>query len=108
MRRASRPPAEEAGSARRASAAPTLAELRGLRHAEQLFDFFGLEFDPRIVQAYRLHLIERFGLETDLIDREHPMLAEQERLALYREALRRSHQVFTRSRGVDGGNSEHH
>lgn len=74
-----------------------LAALRRLENAEDFFAFFELSFDPKVVQVYRLHVLKRFALEMEIVDRAHPALAEPERIALYREALRRSHDVFVRS-----------
>ncbi len=82
-------------------AAPSLAELRELRQAEDFFAFFDLPFDPRVVRVYRLHVLKRFALEMDLIDRQHPALAEANRIALYREALSRSHDVFKKATAQD-------
>lgn len=102
MSRIAKPP-EPAPSTHAAtgSSARTLAELRRLDQAEDFFTFFELEFDHRVVQVYRLHVLKRFALEIDLIDREHPRLAEQDLLALYREALRRAHDLFARSTAQD-------
>jgi len=75
---------------------PTLAELRTLSGAEDYFDFFGLACDPAVLRVYRLHVLRRFALEMDLVDRQHPGLGEEERLGRYREALARAHQVFAR------------
>lgn len=78
-----------------------LAALRRLEKAEDFFAFFELPFDPRIVQVYRLHVLKRFALEIETIDRAQPAAAEPERIALYRAALRRSHDVFVRSTARD-------
>lgn len=78
-----------------------LAALRELRQAEDFFAFFDLPYEPRVVHVYRLHVLKRFALEMETIDRAHPMIGEPERLALYREALRRSHDVFARSTAQD-------
>lgn len=77
--------------------APTLSTLRQLVQAEEFFQFFGLPFEPRVVEVYRLHILKRFGLEVERIDREAPALDEPGRLALYREALGRAHDLFLRS-----------
>jgi nitrogenase-stabilizing/protective protein len=75
---------------------PTLAELRTLSDAEEYFEFFALPWDPAVLRVYRLHVLRRFALEMDLVDRQHPGLGEEERLGRYREALARAHQVFAR------------
>jgi nitrogenase-stabilizing/protective protein len=78
-------------------AAGGLAALRQLSAAEEFFEFFALPFEPRVVQVYRLHILRHFAQELERIDRTSPGLAEPERLALYREALRRAHDVFVHS-----------
>lgn len=75
----------------------TLLQLRSLAEAEDYFDFFALAYDPAVLAAYRLHVLRRFALEMELIDRQHPVAPEAERLALYRAALARAHDLFTRS-----------
>ncbi len=84
-----------------AAAAGDLAALRRLEAAEDFFAFFGVAYDARVLRVYRLHVLKRFALEMDVIDRAHPTAPEPERLALYREALRRSHDVFARSTAQD-------
>lgn len=74
-----------------------LETFRTLMVAEELFEFLGVACDPHVLAAFRLHVLRRFGLEMDLIDRQHPSLEEEARLALYREALVRAHEIFQRS-----------
>ncbi len=82
--------------ARGEAAVGRLEEFRKLMVAEELFEFLGVPCDPRVLRVYRLHVLRRFGLEMELIDREHPALREEARLALYGEALARAHDLFRR------------
>ncbi len=43
-------------------------DLAGLNSAEEFLDYFGIEFDARVVQVNRLHILQRF----------HDYLAKQE------------------------------
>ena len=36
------------------------AELAELESAEDFLDYFGIAFDPRVVQVNRLHILQRF------------------------------------------------
>jgi nitrogenase-stabilizing/protective protein len=74
-----------------------LETFRRLMVAEELFEFLGVAWDPRVLRTYRLHLLHRFALEMDLIDRQHPGLPEEARLEQYRQALVRAHALFQRS-----------
>lgn len=87
--------------ARPAALAGGLAALRQLSKAEDFFDFFALPYDPQLVQVYRLHVLKRFALEMERIDREQSELSEPERLDAYAAALRRSHDVFIHSTAQD-------
>lgn len=73
-----------------------LETFRSLMVAEELFEFLGVPYEPRVLRIYRLHVLRRFGLEMDLIDRQEPGLGEEDRLERYRQALLRAHQLFQR------------
>jgi hypothetical protein len=70
---------------------PRLADtLAVMERAEDLFDAFGVTFDPQVLAAYRLHILRRFGrtLEAqagiravDQPDRDGDRLAVSEALA---------------------------
>lgn len=76
---------------------PLLPELAGLDEAEQIFEALGVPYDPRILGAYRLHVLRRFGLCVEAFLAERPLATESERRAALRGALRESHEAFTRS-----------
>ncbi len=69
-------------------------DLETLESAEDFLCFFGVEYDPAIVQVNRLHILQRF----------HDYLAattlpddEAARRAVYREWLERAYQDFVES-----------
>lgn len=69
-------------------------DLETLESAEDFLNFFGLEYDPAIVQVNRLHILQRF----------HNYLAEaalpEEEAAkreVYRHKLERAYQDFVES-----------
>ncbi len=73
-----------------------LEELRSRMVAEDLFAFLGVAYDAEVLRRYRTHVLHRFALEADLVDRLHPSAPEEERLDLYRAALARAHALFRR------------
>jgi nitrogenase-stabilizing/protective protein len=75
----------------------TLQELRQLTECEDFFRLLGVPWDEAVLRVHRLHVLRRFALEMELIDRQEPTLAEQPRLLRYADALRRAHELFTRS-----------
>ncbi|HEY6098559.1 MAG TPA: nitrogenase-stabilizing/protective protein NifW [Anaeromyxobacter sp.] len=76
---------------------PLLPELAGLEDAEQIFEALGVPYDPRVLAPYRLHVLRRFGLCVEAFLAERPLASESERRAALRQALRDSHETFTRS-----------
>jgi len=68
-------------------------ELAGLSSAEDFFGYFGLDYDPQIVAASRLHILKQFhdnlgavvGLESQPDDAKR---------TLYREQLSRAYARF--------------
>ena len=67
---------------------PTLTELSRLETAEELLEFFGIEYDPALLAPRRVRLLKRYGMSVDMIGRIPAALSEEERLRLHREALR--------------------
>lgn len=62
------------------------------KNLDHLFDFFGLDADPRLVAAHRSSIQSRFALEVQELVRLCSELREQERFKLFREALRLSYE----------------
>ena len=71
-------------------------ELQGLESAEEFLEYFNIEFDPRVLQVSRLHILQRFHdyLKSYRIVGERPGYAE------YHLALARAYDDFVRSDAV--------
>ncbi len=81
----------------------TLARFRELVDAEDFFAFFGLPYDPKVVQVNRLHILKKFSLHLEAFEQEHagePM-EDGERLAGYCKALEQAYGDLARSSGVE-------
>jgi nitrogen fixation protein NifB len=83
-----------------AQAGARLPDLSALDGAEEFFEALGVPFDPRVLAVHRLHVLRRFGLEREAIDREGG-LSDPDRLQRYRAALAGAHDLFTRSTARD-------
>jgi len=70
--------------------------LRELEQAEEYFEALEVPYERRVLDVYRLHVLRRFGLEREAIDREGG-LGDGERLRRYREALARAHDAYAGS-----------
>jgi nitrogenase-stabilizing/protective protein len=79
----------------------TLDEFRQLTDAEQYFEFFGLDYDPTIVNVNRLHILKQFSNQIRQLDQTLPELEPTERLQRYCTALLDAYTVFTHSSGVE-------
>lgn len=78
----------------------TLAEFNQLSNAEQYLEFFGLPYDPQIVNVNRLHILQKFS---NLIKERAPELAglsEAETLEQYRAALQQAYNLFVTSNSL--------
>lgn len=71
-------------------------ELESLESAEDFLDFFGLEYDPKVVQVNRLHILQRFH---DYLNQGSEVMPEDEqaKLAVYTRLLARAYQDFVES-----------
>lgn len=71
------------------------AELAELESAEDFLDYFGIEYDPHVVQVNRLHILQRFH---DYLTRAEPMpTAEELRRGLIAVLLERAYRDFLHS-----------
>lgn len=69
--------------------------LQGLSAAEEFLDFFGIAYDPHVVEVYRLHILQRFH---DYLARTDDLPAEDgPRRATYARWLARAYQDFVGS-----------
>jgi len=80
------------------AATQTLAQFARLKDAEEYFEFFGLPYDPQVVNVNRLHILRKFSHLTSAIDKDQ---SESELLADYRQALQTAYTLFESSSGVE-------
>lgn len=79
-----------------------LARFRSCETAEEYFEFFGLSYDPKVVNVYRLHILKHFaGQVKELHQQRAATEPEGQVLAAYREALTRSYEAFTTGTALD-------
>lgn len=64
----------------------TLAEFQKISDTEDFFDFFDLDYDERLVQVKRFHMMKKFG---EMVEKAkgHDMGSESKLLEYYRFAL---------------------
>ncbi len=65
------------------------------RDLDGLFGFFGLEFEPGLLDQHREQIARRFAAEVRAIVRHCAGLRERERFTIVREALRLSYESAT-------------
>lgn len=79
-----------------------LAGFRRCGSAEEYFDFFQLDYDPRVVNVYRLHILRHFADQLERMHRDRTVPESPERiLAGYRDALAASYQAFRTGTALD-------
>ena len=72
---------------------PLAKALEDLSSAEDFFAFFGLDYDPRVLAASRLHILKQFHDNlADVADLEN--LDETAQRAAYREQLSKAYATF--------------
>ncbi|MEO1132963.1 MAG: nitrogenase-stabilizing/protective protein NifW [Cyanobacteria bacterium J06639_1] len=76
----------------------SLAQFSLLVDAEEYFEFFGLPYDPQIVNVNRLHILRKFSQLAKAIDGGE---SEAKLLDGYRQALQAAYAVFVESSGVE-------
>lgn len=64
----------------------TLAEFKKMTDAEDFFDFFDIEYDERLVQVKRFHIMKKFG---ELVEKAqgHDFGSDEKLLEYYKFAL---------------------
>lgn len=78
------------------------SDLSRLSSAEEFFAYFGLDYDPRVVNVSRLHILKRFSQYLEASTRWRDLPPEDARSAC-RELLARAYGEFEVSSGVDQG-----
>ena len=76
----------------------TLAQFNQLKDAEDYFQFFGLAYDPQVVNVNRLHILRKFA---HLVQDEDKSQPEEQRLHAYRQALQTAYDLFLTSSSVE-------
>jgi nitrogenase-stabilizing/protective protein len=66
-------------------------ELQDLSSAEDFLDYFGIAYDPAVVQVNRLHILQRFH---DYLADAGPPATDAERRELYRGLLQSAYHDF--------------
>jgi len=82
------------------NATQTLARFNNLKNAEEYFEFFGLPYDPQVVNINRLHILGKFSQLVQAADVDETQTEEQ-KLTAYRQALQTAYEVFLESSGVE-------
>ncbi|MBD2163333.1 nitrogenase-stabilizing/protective protein NifW [Calothrix membranacea FACHB-236] len=65
--------------------------------AEEYFDFFKLDYDPKVVYVNRLHILKLFSEYIREIDTNNSAISQAEKLDLYCTALKQSYEIFLSS-----------
>lgn len=71
------------------------SDLEELSSAEDFLNYFGIEFDPRVVHVNRLHILQRF--HDYLAQAEEIPEGDAQRWALYADLLAGAYQDFVES-----------
>ncbi|MEA5564672.1 MULTISPECIES: nitrogenase-stabilizing/protective protein NifW [unclassified Anabaena] len=74
----------------------TIEEFKKLVDAEEYFKFFELDYDPKLVNVNRLHILKKFSQFMSEID-SNPDLSTEERLNQYSLALQQAYETFLES-----------
>lgn len=76
----------------------TLAQFNLLKDAEEYFEFFGLTYDPHVVNVNRLHILRKFSQSVQAIDKDQ---SEEDLLAAYQQELQNAYDLFLTSNSVE-------
>ncbi|MEM6425692.1 MAG: nitrogenase-stabilizing/protective protein NifW [Cyanobacteria bacterium P01_D01_bin.128] len=76
----------------------SLAQFNQLKDAEEYFDFFGISYDPKIVDINRLHILRKFSQLVQTVDNNQ---SDSALLAAYRQELRNAYDLFLTSNSVE-------
>ncbi|MEM1292425.1 MAG: nitrogenase-stabilizing/protective protein NifW [Cyanobacteria bacterium P01_D01_bin.115] len=76
----------------------SLSQFNQLKDAEEYFQFFGLSYDPQVVNVNRLHILRKFSQFVQEVDTNQ---SEAELLAAYSQELRNAYDLFLTSNSVE-------
>lgn len=71
-------------------------ELSELTDAEDFLDYFGIVYDPQVVEVSRLHILQRFHDYLQSADRAQ-YESEASKRGVYRELLKQAYEDFVKS-----------
>lgn len=77
---------------------PTLKQFNQLKDAEEYFEFFGMDYDPKAVNVNRLHILRKFSQLVEAVDKNQ---SEEQLLAAYRQELQNAYDLFLTSSSVE-------
>jgi nitrogenase-stabilizing/protective protein len=80
---------------------PTLANFNTLSKAEEYLEFFGISYDPRIVNVNRLHILKKFSQFIRENNIDAASLANETTFTQTRDALASAYHLFTTSTSVE-------
>jgi nitrogenase-stabilizing/protective protein len=80
---------------------PTLANFNTLSQAEEYLEFFGIPFDPQVVNVNRLHILKKFSQFIRENDIDAASLADETTFTQTRDALASAYHLFTTSTSVE-------
>ncbi|HET8539433.1 MAG TPA: nitrogenase-stabilizing/protective protein NifW [Anaeromyxobacter sp.] len=78
---------------------PAPSELAGLSEAEEFFEALGVPFEPRVLDAHRLHVMKAFGLAIESWLATNPDADADARRRALAGALREAHAAFAEEEG---------
>lgn len=77
---------------------PSLARFNQLKDAEEYFEFFGLSYDPKVVNINRLHILRKFSQLVQAVDKNQ---STADLLIAYRQELQNAYDLFLTSSSVE-------
>jgi len=80
---------------------PSLANFNTLSQAEEYLEFFGIPYDPQVVNVNRLHILKKFSQFIRENDIDAASLADEATFTQTRDALASAYHLFTTSTSVE-------
>ncbi len=77
-----------------------LEELQRLKDAEDFFDYFGIDYDERVVKPYRLHILKKFSLYVKEIFESQKELDDEKLRIMLKEGLKKAYETFLTSNPI--------
>jgi nitrogenase-stabilizing/protective protein len=78
----------------------SLEAFERLVDAEDFLEFFGIPYDPRVVHVNRLHILKKFALLKEEVDRQSGPDDPETRCLRWKEAMQRAYETFLASTAV--------